>query len=231
MAETTIQKNIVVEKKVCTECKKELLFSAFHKNRRLKSGLNSSCIECRRQYRGKYYAKNHSRLVLYSKQYYESNKETVSKAGKVYREKNKNKILLARKLYRENNRELISKRKKIAYPKNREANILRCRKHAGKYPESNKLSTSARRAKLKKAKGKFTLKQWREKIAFWGHRCYLCKASLVNKTIQIEHRKPISRGGANWLSNVAPACSDCNKSKSNKTEKEFLEWRRNASTS
>ncbi len=98
--------------------------------------------------------------------------------------------------------------------------------------DCGKIDTQIRQLRSRKAKGKFTFEQWQEKIKFWGGRCYLCLNSLTQKAMQIEHRIPISRGGTNWIANIAPACVRCNASKHNKTEKEFREWRnkRNRST-
>ncbi|MDQ3747962.1 MAG: HNH endonuclease [Acidobacteriota bacterium] len=79
--------------------------------------------------------------------------------------------------------------------------------------------THSKIAKL--AKGTFSIKQWREKLEYYGNACYLCKEPLENKIVHKEHRIPLSKGGTNWIANVAPACADCNLSKRCKTEKEF----------
>lgn len=86
-----------------------------------------------------------------------------------------------------------------------------------------------RREKERKNGGVFTLEQWKDKVNYFGNRCYLCGKSLVNEQVHIEHRIPVSRGGTNWVSNLAPACASCNHSKHNKTEKEFRALRQNQS--
>lgn len=48
-----------------------------------------------------------------------------------------------------------------------------------------------------------------------GGRCYLCGAGLTERW-QVEHIIPISRGGADVLANVMPACPDCNRRKGTK---------------
>lgn len=90
-------------------------------------------------------------------------------------------------------------------------------------PECSRIKTNIRRSTIENNGGKFTSYQWQQKIEYYSNRCYLCKESLVNKIVHIEHRIPISRGGTNWIANIAPACSKCNLKKGNKTEKEFLE--------
>lgn len=78
-----------------------------------------------------------------------------------------------------------------------------------------------RKARLKSADGAFTVEQWLEKLAFFGNCCYLCKEPLAGKETHAEHRIPISRGGTNWIANIAPACKNCNLKKGRLTEKEF----------
>ena len=43
---------------------------------------------------------------------------------------------------------------------------------------------------------------------------------------EIEHKTPLARGGSNDKENLVWACYQCNKEKANKTEEEYLEWRR-----
>lgn len=85
-----------------------------------------------------------------------------------------------------------------------------------------RLHCSLYRARRKNAAGSYNKKQLIEKFTFWGWRCYLCLTQLDAKTCTIEHRKPLSRGGTNWLANIAPACLPCNSSKQNKTQQEYI---------
>ena len=78
---------------------------------------------------------------------------------------------------------------------------------------------------LKEAAGKFTNLQWKAKLEYFGNRCYLCRIVLTDKITHREHRIPLSRGGTNWIANIAPACKKCNLSKNAKTEKEFREMK------
>ncbi len=83
------------------------------------------------------------------------------------------------------------------------------------------VATRRYKTRRKNAAGHFTFEQWQEKLCYHGHRCYLCKDPLTDKKIHVEHRIPISRGGSNWIANIAPACDSCNLRKNNKTEVEF----------
>lgn len=76
-------------------------------------------------------------------------------------------------------------------------------------------------AKRKAAPGECTPAQWLDKIGYWGWRCYLCGTGLTPKTLHMEHRKPLARGGSHWPANLAPACASCNLRKNAMTEAEF----------
>ena len=93
----------------------------------------------------------------------------------------------------------------------------------GSKKDRRRLRKYKRLALEKAAQGKFTIKQWREKIKYYGNCCYLCGKKLNKSNTHLEHRIPISRGGTNWIANIAPACKKCNLSKHTKTEKEFRE--------
>lgn len=80
------------------------------------------------------------------------------------------------------------------------------------------------RARRNKAAGRFTKELLLQKYAFHGWRCYLCGTPITLATSHPEHRKPIARGGTNWIANIAPACAKCNLSKGAKTESEFREF-------
>jgi 5-methylcytosine-specific restriction endonuclease McrA len=72
-----------------------------------------------------------------------------------------------------------------------------------------------RLARLRAAQGRFSFEEWLGKIEYHGWRCFYCKRELKLKSIEMDHRKPISRGGSNWLANLVPACRSCNRRKSN----------------
>lgn len=76
-----------METKRCPMCNKYLPLEAFSKNKSRKDGLQSYCIECRKE--------------RYQKMY----KEKVSDTGRIYREKNKEEIAIRSKIWRDNNKE------------------------------------------------------------------------------------------------------------------------------
>jgi 5-methylcytosine-specific restriction endonuclease McrA len=56
--------------------------------------------------------------------------------------------------------------------------------------------------------------------------CYFCKVPIAFGAMEIDHLTPISRGGSSDYDNLAGCCSQCNKAKANRTEEEFIVWRR-----
>lgn len=48
------------------------------------------------------------------------------------------------------------------------------------------------------------------KVAYWGDRCWCCGGEWS----EIDHVKPVSKGGSHMLANLRPICSPCNKAKS-----------------
>lgn len=65
------------------------------------------------------------------------------------------------------------------------------------------------RARKTKAAGTATPQQVKDRIAFYGERCYLCRQPYQD----IDHVIPLSRGGSNWPANLRPICKKCNGTK------------------
>lgn len=55
--------------------------------------------------------------------------------------------------------------------------------------------------------------------------CYYCHGEMIGRAKSLDHKTPLSRGGAHSITNVVVACKTCNFSKGSKTEAEFLEYR------
>jgi 5-methylcytosine-specific restriction endonuclease McrA len=75
-----------------------------------------------------------------------------------------------------------------------------------------------RRALVRSAEiADFTAEQWEQKVAYWGNRCYLNLEGICTGSVdELDHVKPISKGGAHMLANARPACRPCNRSKAAK---------------
>lgn len=56
--------------------------------------------------------------------------------------------------------------------------------------------------------------------------CYFCKREVNPKKITIDHLFPTDFGGMTITSNLEPACSNCNSTKTNMNEYEYAIWRK-----
>jgi 5-methylcytosine-specific restriction endonuclease McrA len=66
-----------------------------------------------------------------------------------------------------------------------------------------------------------TERQWEGKFFRCGMRCYYCEKPLVLAEATKDHLTPVSRQGLDVISNIVPACIDCNRKKGSMTEAEF----------
>lgn len=82
-----------------------------------------------------------------------------------------------------------------------------------RYKEKKRIRKHIRRALEKKAKGKFTLKDWKRILKEHFFRCAWCG---TKHGLTIDHVIPLSKGGSNFPSNLQPLCRSCNSRKSNK---------------
>jgi hypothetical protein len=60
--------------------------------------------------------------------------------------------------------------------------------------------------------GKFTTKEWQDKLKEYNFKCAYCGTDRVKMTK--DHLVPVSRGGTNTIDNIVPACLRCNMKKS-----------------
>lgn len=85
------------------------------------------------------------------------------------------------------------------------------RENRSQWNEICRLAQQVRRARLRRTPViPFTQEQLRAKVAYWGGACYMCGGEWTD----LEHVKPVKKGGGHLLANIRPACRSCNASKS-----------------
>lgn len=188
--------------KRCKTCRKLKLLTEFGKCSDNKSGIHRHCKFC----------------INKKNRVYEATRPEETKASKArYRESNRDKLIQSGAVYRE------------TYPDRRKESVSRWSKDN---PESNNRRQRNRRAKK--------LDQFIEDVSKCelilrdGVLCYYCFKNLDFTSperwtynpdfAEIEHKMPLSRGGAHSYENCVLACSKCNKSKNDMTVEEFI-WR------
>lgn len=65
--------------------------------------------------------------------------------------------------------------------------------------------------------------QLRKRTHTRQRRCWYCGETLSRETFTRDHQRPISRGGADSITNLVSACHKCNQAKANLTLDHFRE--------
>lgn len=80
-----------------------------------------------------------------------------------------------------------------------------------------------RRARKLGNGGSHTAQEWRDKVTLLGGCCIYCGRN--DAPLQRDHKVPIVRGGTDDISNLVPACAECNTRKGSRTAQEFIALR------
>lgn len=168
-----------------------------------------------------YYQDNREEIIERTRQYYAENREACSERNKRWSEANRDKVVENYRRYREDNREALLEKNKKYREANREAVAESIRRWAIANPErardSGRRSRHRRRARLKEVQFiDFTLEQFEQRMAYYGHACYLKLDCCTGEFDHVDHVKPIAKLGPHILANLRPACQPCNLRKAGK---------------
>jgi 5-methylcytosine-specific restriction endonuclease McrA len=94
----------------------------------------------------------------------------------------------------------------------------RRRRYRKAHPEVRRVIAQMRRARVARAGGKYTAREWADLVLRYAGRCAYDGAS---GPLQPDHRIPLARGGSNAIENILPACGRCNRRKHLMSESEF----------
>ncbi|ANA86646.1 HNH endonuclease [Gordonia phage ClubL] len=90
-----------------------------------------------------------------------------------------------------------------------------CKKHYSKEGGRGARYMRDRKARLADLGGdQINPEAWSAKVEYWGGRCWMCGS--VPAVIEMDHVKPVSRGGCHIIANLRPACRSCNARKGNR---------------
>lgn len=206
--------NEIITQKACSVCHSVKPLAEFSPQRLGKHGTTASCKVCRRELTSIWRKANPAKVQDSSRKEYQKNKDARRARRKAWAKKNP---------------EMANAQQQRYYYKNRES-VLRRHKIAGKkYAQQNRPKmreiVMRRYRRIKDAAGFYSFEQWLAKGAYHGWRCYLCGLELSPLSAETDHKIPVSRGGTNWLANIAPVCTPCNMSKGAKTTTEYLAFR------
>jgi 5-methylcytosine-specific restriction endonuclease McrA len=86
-------------------------------------------------------------------------------------------------------------------------NTERAQRNHRDNPERVRINLARRRATLlAAATAEFTPKQLAQRWAYYGDKCWICRAEAT----ETDHVKPLTKGGTHMLCNLRPICSSCN---------------------
>lgn len=160
-----------------------------------------------RQYQLEKYHENPEKYQQKANEYAAANRELVNSRRMLYYENNKEMVLAKQKKYRRENAELVKKQEAKRRKDNPEI-------HRGKHRRRRALRFNAEHEP-------YTAHDlnavWHKQRGF----CHYCATPLF-AYYHIEHKTPLSRGGADKLSNICLACPTCNLRKGTKTAEEFM---------
>jgi len=121
--------------------------------------------------------------------------------------------------YYAKNREKVRAYQAKRYVDNRDKLSADNAKWSKANPEKVRAKSHRWRARKANAQGDHTAAQLKARFDYHGNKCIYCNST---ENHHADHMIPLSRGGANWPSNMVPACASCNISKGAKTPEEFL---------
>jgi len=189
--------------KQCSSCKEIKALSEFSRRKAATDGLRSSCKECDKITHAEY------RDNPQNKEYEDSYKLT-------YREENRERELNYTRGWRERNIDKLSEYGRKWHLNNKEKHNatarIRMNKWAKDNPERHRNHARHYRARSHKALGSHTVEQWTKMLSFF---CGFCPCCGKEEKLTLDHIRPLSKGGTNYIDNAQPLCKVCNSTKGN----------------
>lgn len=179
------------DSKTCTRCGQLLPFIFFHREKSTKDGFRTTCKDCEKDRRQKYYLANKERIIEKSANWAKNNRSKKREIQRRYYQKVK---------------DSVKQKHSESFKKWRLAN-----------PDKDRQRTIKRRSVRKNAKTYLVTHQELKKMLLKP--CFYCG----EKSEQIDHIVPLSRGGSHSIGNLIGACAHCNHSKRNRF---ITEWKK-----
>jgi len=149
-------------------------------------------------------------------------------AAKRWRENHRAEAIEATKRWEAANSDHVKKRKREWFDAHPEKRKEYHDKWKADHPERIRAfwkdNTNKRRAMKASADGSYSYPEFLSICDASGWLCVYCGCRLDVKTSTADHMIPLSRGGANDISNIALSCMSCNSKKHDKTVAEFMEY-------
>lgn len=185
---------------MCAECKVDQAVSCFYRDKSRPGGFQRVCKACAKVYAQNRWYANHEENKARSRQRGADNKEKNAEYGRLKYIANRDRMRAQAVAWK-----LAHPERMAQFKKDWQA------RHPERYADQKRASESRRRArKASVLVMDFTNEQLSARLAYYGHKCWICKTGNYE---ELDHVKPLSKGGAHMLSNLRPACQPCNRAK------------------
>lgn len=231
--------------KRCPRCEKELPQTAefFKRSSRTKGGFFCYCKACDNRRVAEWKQANPEKVKSQKRQWAAKNPDAVKRNRESMAEKHGERYAQERRDRYANDSEYRARQQAActsafdrmgdkyklrfwAYnqsPEMKKRNSRRALDWAKTNPVQKNAQNNNRRARKQLAPGSFDEADVQRLLSAQRGMCCYCGCTMGGKHT-VEHLVPLSRGGTNWPSNLALACSPCNARKGAKTVEEFLEF-------
>jgi hypothetical protein len=218
--------NNSIPQKQCSRCKDFYppTTEHFHANKKREDGLSVWCKICANtnrkrlfkecpEVRQAYKERNRKRIQDYDNEYYATHPDRQEAQRKRATDNRNNNLELERERSREYGRTHV---KEI---------VARNKEWAKNNPERYRAIMVNRYAREKNAEGSHTEQDLNEIYERLGGKCAYCGVPIfwdVFRDVNVDHIRPLSKGGTNWPDNITLACKSCNCSKNDSLLEDWL---------
>lgn len=159
--------------------------------------VSGGCVACSYDRKAAWVKANPDRAKAYGRRHYEENADSYKGRSAAWR-----------KAHPERARELA----RMA-PRNLEARRTSEKARRIRDPEKYRVKAQSRKAQRRGAEGTYTAEDVRWLYQKQRGRCALCPARLVPGNKEVDHIRPVIRGGSNYRRNLQLLCLTCNRQK------------------
>lgn len=147
------------------------------------------------------------------RRWYEANREKAKERSRQWRAANRERHRAYSRKWNADHPEAYQRKQREWRLRNRE----HINAYAGAWAKKNRAyyraAIAAYRARKLDAPGVASVDAILARIAYYGGRCWVCRSADAR---EVDHVKPLTKGGSNWPANLRPICRSCNARKGNR---------------